>query len=524
MVCEAEYQEMAENVDMRETHHGGNHCGASTVHDCHPGQSHGEKTSSPSPWKPQYPHRNAPNASIGSTKSNGSGKKHTPPDTHHHNGQSSRASEPSRTLSKEGREDLKVAGKCFICRKDGHFSQNCPDKSRGVYSGNKPPGISAGSVRFGDEVNLKCTEQLHMDCLGETTKSLSVWMVGFSLPNCYLDNRVYQWLLQCLDKEYDSEGDTIPDLQSVSDSGSKEDKQSVHNYLMNKPPMEAEAFEELEPEVLLALPQNFERTYPFIIENGEEKLCIVEAGEEPRTRLGHAAAQKAEDLLESMQPYPGDPTNVLQYRGRHFQAYSCLSREILIHDLVFDSLGSIKRQRVTRVTYKLGEWYAGVRHSRTGTPFEGQSIFGTCYVVDVVSWNAHKVLESGIPFPGESEQKVGRYDHFDVLKRDDMFKIVDNHLDWSTMIEPHHLENAQFDLISWYQKRLSEVRSNDNTCAMPDPLRAPSKWINMVDLHGQQIPMGTYPAIQQNSRQVQDPSRMVPKPLVIVVKINNEPA
>ncbi|KIK51833.1 hypothetical protein GYMLUDRAFT_109337, partial [Collybiopsis luxurians FD-317 M1] len=45
-----------------------------------------------------------------------------------------------------------------------------------------------------------------------------------------------------------------------------------------------------------------------------------------------------------------------------------------------------------------------------------------------------------------------------------------------------------------------------------------------LELNGIQVPKGTYPAIQRNAASTKDFSRLIPKPLVIVVKINGHPA
>jgi len=46
----------------------------------------------------------------------------------------------------------------------------------------------------------------------------------------------------------------------------------------------------------------------------------------------------------------------------------------------------------------------------------------------------------------------------------------------------------------------------------------------LVELNGQQVAPGTYPAIQRNSATTRDFKRLIPKPVVIVVHINGRPA
>lgn len=55
-------------------------------------------------------------------------------------------------------------------------------------------------------------------------------------------------------------------------------------------------------------------SYPFAVRNSDEKVSLVwrEEREFGRPRnLGSAPARKLDFLLELMQPYPGDPANVL---------------------------------------------------------------------------------------------------------------------------------------------------------------------------------------------------------------------
>ena len=46
----------------------------------------------------------------------------------------------------------------------------------------------------------------------------------------------------------------------------------------------------------------------------------------------------------------------------------------------------------------------------------------------------------------------------------------------------------------------------------------------VTSLCGQQIAQGTYPSIQRNSAAMCNPAHVIPKPIVIVVKINGHPA
>ncbi|KAG6886396.1 hypothetical protein C0992_004258, partial [Termitomyces sp. T32_za158] len=292
MVREAEYQEMAENVETRDYQAPSANRATSGHHDHH---SHGRRSGKPhtatnSKSQPPAPGNPQSSRTEGAGRTHNGHGKPTPPDSRHRNG----------------------------------ASRNCPDKSRITHRGSKPLGLGANSVRFDQAPDLKRTEQLRVNCLGETTASLSIGIAQLKLAAQYMDDNVYDILSDSSSKERNSDGDTIPGLQSVSDSSDDEDELAVQNYLQNNEPSDSSESddymlggslpdEEPEEEIMLAPPREYEFTYSFPIKDGEEKLFLIEMEEGPRPQIGQAAVRKVEDLLKIMQPYPGDPANVLQF-------------------------------------------------------------------------------------------------------------------------------------------------------------------------------------------------------------------
>ena len=60
-------------------------------------------------------------------------------------------------MSQEKQERHKAKGLCFICHKAGHFSRNCPERNKVPSTSNKPPGVASSGVNvdFGDVENQR---------------------------------------------------------------------------------------------------------------------------------------------------------------------------------------------------------------------------------------------------------------------------------------------------------------------------------------------------------------------------------
>jgi hypothetical protein len=56
------------------------------------------------------------------------------------------------------------------------------------------------------------------------------------------------------------------------------------------------------------------------------------------------------------------------------------------------------------------------------------------------------------------------------------------------------------------------------------PICVPSERETNLELHGVQVPRGTYPAIQRNAAVTKDLTRTVPRPIVVTVRIDGHPA
>ncbi|KAG6867122.1 hypothetical protein C0993_006576 [Termitomyces sp. T159_Od127] len=438
MVREAEYQEMAENVDTRDNANQGY-----TPTNRGPRQDRGnqKRFNSQDYGKNQY-HSDGRRPRNSSGPVTDHGRRHPPSQRDKASGKNPpRMQSTPRAVSSEEKQELKDAGKCFICRREGHFSRNCPERSKQTSGSNKPPGLSANSIRLRPKLDLEQTEQLRIDSLGETTTSLSIGMMDL-----YRFHRSSEEKITPI--EYDSDGDTIPDLQSISDSDEElcDDNEDPYVSVVGSQQDTDDESDLEESDNELGPAKEFNCAYPYKISDGDEKLIAIEVEEGPRQRLGQAVAWKAEDMLEILQPYSGDSINILQYQGRRFRAFEATDNQILIQDVVHSTMITIDRYKVANAWFPLGEWYAQIASIRAGVPLKHRSRFQTLFLTKPMAWNARKVLESGILYPMDVGPRGPHYHRFQVNDEGEMHHIYNHRLKIHIQIESRHLKNARFDL------------------------------------------------------------------------------
>jgi len=243
VVSEAEYIEMAENIDLKipsSSSHNGNGGGSGSSH----GNSHGgnrnnrgyrrngndhrdrgHRSGNQSPRRPKSPStfgkktNNTPGYSSGPRYPK-AGSSHSKPPHRRQGGPSTKKVQ----LSAKEEEDLCAAGKCFKCKEHGHMARNCPtNNSVKSSSSGKPLGLSSFSLG----IDLQETERLRYAGLPERS-GLSLGMVDIRGDSNSDD-------LEYLDPteeghpsgsdnaaldlfEDDFEFDDLPELMLVSDS------------------------------------------------------------------------------------------------------------------------------------------------------------------------------------------------------------------------------------------------------------------------------------------------------------------
>jgi len=248
------------------------------------------------------------------------------------------------------------------------MSRNCPtvNHMKASSSSGKPPGLGSYSIHL----NLAEMEHQYESTLADT-------MAGMRL-------NALSFVLEDIGDSDSANSDDLPDLISISDDGvgdedidspkcenasdetSVEDEGSISDILevgaLSEPEMDLPTFMsivEYHPVIHVTPPMDFEE-FDGHISHPEIRGVIlnqykIRDGE--FKNVGYAPARKMEYLLELLQPYPGDPANVLQYQSRHFMCYRYTEDDMVIYDQVFSTDATIPVKLATQPGFQPGQWY-----------------------------------------------------------------------------------------------------------------------------------------------------------------------
>ncbi|KAG5333235.1 hypothetical protein C0989_006013 [Termitomyces sp. Mn162] len=285
------------------------------------------------------------------------------------------------------------------------------------------------------ELDLREADRLREEALGQTTEGLSVGMV----------------LIETLSQAAMDQS-TQPPSQGALGS------ESLQCWERGRPPRSKQLRDEGEDAgdyydpVELIPPWEFgEDENPIQVSNSEEKLTSVYEEERKFGRprcLGNALERRLDHDLEWLQPYPGDPENVLQYRGRRFTSTQTEEGSIHTWDAVWEQEATIPCKWVANPSFEVGTWYGLEQSVESGAPLSRSSWYSPTLLTDVWVWNAGKVLELGSPYL-PSEDKI----YHKIQPRFRMVReglgtslVVDRQIRFVASIRVEHLENPQFDV------------------------------------------------------------------------------
>ncbi|KAG9223419.1 hypothetical protein CCMSSC00406_0007606 [Pleurotus cornucopiae] len=439
----------------------------------------------------------------------------------------------SSQLSPKELEELRKAGKCFRCKREGHISKDCPSaNSMKGSAGNRPPGLPSHAI----DIDFEQHEALNTD--DEPLHDLELGAVGLSFPwEDILEN----------DSHSESEYSDMPALIDV------------------EPP--------------LPIPRRSWNTQ------------YIPLGD--LTLIAQAAHLDAVGIVLG---FPGDdhfPKLWLPSEDKFFDHRFTILRisdlECVVVDLWYPSKSPLVFNYRLLHDKQVAFPY---RYAQQCCEVHGLALQVADYCAkalplqDPLSEGAQIHLENNAPFVGDEE--------FNLLDPQGRFRVIvdpndashylihDQYRDFVCRIPVAYLKNPKMNLTRWYNKNLAQKtwefffaledrfdESDIKDLFTPDvPERAlhvdlgeglfsityrrlPFKdqtrdtideeelWtrrtrrcdfnefgemLAVIELNGQQVQRGTYPSLQRNASAAKDPARAVPKPLVVTVKVNGHPA
>ncbi|KAG6883370.1 hypothetical protein C0993_006568, partial [Termitomyces sp. T159_Od127] len=121
----------------------------------------------------------------------------------------------------EEQEEYRAGNKFFTYGGIGHFLRNCARNKMAKSSSGKPPGIQSSSVWL----DLREIDQKQEEALKETTQGLSVGFLGmeeqYEEDNDQTESTEEESAWDLISFVF-MEDDSVPDLQSVSDTEESE--------------------------------------------------------------------------------------------------------------------------------------------------------------------------------------------------------------------------------------------------------------------------------------------------------------
>ncbi|KAG2742092.1 hypothetical protein P692DRAFT_20749485, partial [Suillus brevipes Sb2] len=280
--------------------------------------------------------------------------------------------------------------------------------------------------------------------------------------------------------------------------------------------------------------------------------------------LGDPLAEHAQQALARRAPYPGDDlSNEESFSGQRFVVY----RTSDTHHVVLDGARRLEEDLLLpshlleNPKFCLTDWYTVHLAKRFEMDRDQVRLMLSREPMgDPISRRISEILNSETEFPGIHSPRRFTCERTS-FKDEVSFEIHDKDLQLRLWANDVYLRNPKLNVTRWYQERLMKAYRELDTLlrekdletefnqlrildegplspldcaledvahqlfAMPDIKFAETKnQYRLIELNGQQVTRGAYPAIQRNSAIARDFKRLIPKPLVIVVHINGRPA
>ncbi|KAF8811611.1 hypothetical protein BYT27DRAFT_7208252 [Phlegmacium glaucopus] len=179
--------------------------------------------------------------------------------------------------------------------------------------------------------------------------------------------------------------------------------------------------------------------------------------------------------------------------------------------------------------FSIGEWYAEQCVYHNDIPdawveiktWQRSKTHEETDVGHALEKRAMAILHLGTPYEEEADCPASTESRFEVhyeLPKKERFIITDKYRGLAMTLPQGSLEDPGFDLLSWYSQELARIDG-----VILDIIENTSE-VDFIELSGVQVDRNKYPSLQRNAAQVKGNHRILPKPVVVKVTINNHPA
>ena len=285
--------------------------------------------------------------------------------------------------------------------------------------------------------------------------------------------------------------------------------------------------------------------------------------------MGYVYPQEIIKVLTRCAPFPGDNNNWINPRvPRDNPIRFEITQDNFGFYKIFDRkrgfTAVVHEARLRHRTFSIGQWYADHCAREAGAEFPdvraadwlvGRIYSDTC-IGSPLERCAMEILHYSTPYRDEPDQYYFAKKRFEVscdYRQISQLIIHDSMLGINLKIPRSLLENSEFNIVAWYEEYLylHDMQLEDAEKILPTrppvdlvaAAASKSVWSHVTslvrqllkknkheeleatfELNGVQVDRNKYPHLQQNAVAHSSKARQLPKPIIVTVKVNGQPA